>query len=114
MTPGLEIHRGSIVLVRLDPHRDRTGAPAVVVSNEAACRADTVLQVVPLAGLPDRPLRPWEARIDPPLYGAGEATRALANQLRTVARHRLTGVLGRATAEELEAVLEAIRIQLGT
>ena len=116
MTAPVQVHRGSVVLVRLDPPGGRGGratGPAVVVSNEAACRADTVLQVVPLADPPDRPLRPWEAAIGAGASGLERPARALANQLRTVLRDRVVRVLGTAAPDEIEALEEALRIQLG-
>ena len=116
MTASRELYRGSIVLVRLDPTEGREirkTRPAVVVSNEAACRADSVIQVVPLTGLPERSLRPYEARVESPPTGLTKPSRAMANQIRTVARHRVVRVLGRADTAELHAVIEALRIQLG-
>ena len=59
MTRRLE--RGSVVLVRFDPAEGREirkTRPAVVVSNNAACRFDAVVQAVPVTRLPERDLRP--------------------------------------------------------
>jgi mRNA interferase MazF len=91
----------------------RKTRPAVVVSNDVACRFDSVVQVVPLTALPGRDLRPYEARVDSPGSGVGKASRAVANQLRTVARARIAARLGRLTAREQGAVDRALRIQLG-
>ena len=54
MSPALA--RGMVVRVRLDPTEGseiRKTRPAVVVSNDVACRFDAVVQVVPVTNLPD-------------------------------------------------------------
>ena len=108
--------RGDVVRVRLDPGEGREirkTRPAVVLSNNAACRFDSVAQVVPISALPDRPLRPYEALIEPAASGLTKSSRAVANQIRTVARHRIVKVLGRLSPTELETVDRAVAIQLG-
>ena len=110
------IRRGEVVLVRFDPavgSEIRKTRPAIVVSNPAACRFDAVLQVVPLTGLPDRDLRPYEARIDSAGSGLRKPSRAVANQLRTIARGRIATQLGRISTEEASALDRALEIQLG-
>lgn len=113
---SLPIRRGAVVVVRLDPttgHELRKTRPAVVLSNDAACRADAVIQVVPCTGLPDRQLRPYEARVGPGRSGLAKPSRVVANQIRTVDRARVTEVLGMVDADELRAIAAAVRIQLG-
>ena len=74
---------------------------------------DAVIQVVPVTRLPDRSLRPYEARIESGTSGLGKPSRTVANQIRTVARHRIVKRIGRLTGRELEAVDRALEIQLG-
>lgn len=108
--------RGDVVRVRLDPGEGREirkTRPAVVVSNNAACRYDSVIQVVPITRLPDRELRPYESLIDSESSGLAKASRAVANQIRTIARHRASKPLGRLTVGELAALDRAVAIQLG-
>jgi mRNA interferase MazF len=110
------IVRGDVVRVRLDPGEGREirkTRPAVVLSNNAACRFDSVIQIVPITALPDRPLRPYEAEIDSEGAGLSKASRAVANQIRTIAKHRITKRLGRLSPFELDAVDHAVTIQLG-
>jgi len=110
-----QLARGDIVRVRLDPAEGREirkTRPAVVVSNNAACRFDSVVQIVPITGLPDRPLRPYEALVDSESCGLSKPSRAVANQLRTIAKHRVIKRVGRLTTAEIKAVDRTIEIQL--
>jgi mRNA interferase MazF len=111
-----DLSRGDVVRVRLDPAEGREirkTRPAVVVSNPAACRHDAVIQVVPVTGLPDRSLRAYEARIGSRASGLGKPSRTVANQIRTVARHRVVKRVGRLTSRELDSVDRTLEIQLG-
>jgi len=104
------------VRVRLDPGEGREirkTRPAVVLSNNVACRCDSVVQVVPITALSDRPLRPYEASIESEGSGHAKPSRAVANQIRTVAKHRITKRLGQLSLTELENVERAVEIQLG-
>lgn len=110
------ITRGDIVRVRLDPGEGREirkTRPAVVLSNNSACTFDSVVQVVPITALPDRPLRPYEALIGTEPGGIAKQSRAVANQIRTVAKHRIVKRLGRLSSAELDEVDRAVKIQLG-
>jgi mRNA interferase MazF len=110
------IHRGDVVLVRLDPARGREirkTRPAVIASNSAACRYDAVVQVAPITATPDRPLRPYEAAVGSRESGVRKPSRAVANQIRTVDKNRLVRRIGRLSAEEIEGLDRAIAIQLG-
>jgi len=110
------IVRGDVVRVRLDPGEGREirkTRPAVVLSNNAACRFDSVIQVVPITALPNRPLRPYEATVESKASGVTKPSRAVANQIRTVAKHRIVKRLGRLSPPELEEVDRAVSIQLG-
>lgn len=107
--------RGAVIRVRFDPsvgREIRKTRPAVVVSNDAACRFDAVVQVVPVTRLPDRELRPYESRVESPESGLARPSRAVANQIRTISKRRIGGVLGRLSEGEAEALDRALRIQL--
>jgi mRNA interferase MazF len=69
--------------------------------------------MVPITALPNRPLRPYEARIDSKNSGLAKASRAVANQIRTVARHRVKKRLGHLSENELADVDRAVAIQIG-
>jgi len=109
------LERGAVVTVRLDPaegHEIRKTRPAVIVSNDVACRFDAVIQVVPLTRLPDRELRPYEARVDSAESGLAKPSRLVANQIRTISRQRIGEVLGRVSEVENREIDRALRIQL--
>lgn len=82
--------------------------PAVIVSNEAAVRAQNRVQVVPLTTNTSR-VRQWEALV----YVNGAPHKALADQIRTVAKERLSEHMGFLTAPDLVEVERTIRVQLG-
>lgn len=107
--------RGAVVTVRFDPTEGseiRKTRPAVVISNDVACRFDAVVQVVPVTRLPGRDLRPYESRVESAISGLSAPSRLVANQLRTVSRHRIGDVLGRLSGDEERALDRAVRIQL--
>ena len=107
--------RGMVVSVRFDPTEGREirkTRPAVVVSNDVACRFDAVVQVVPVTTLLDRALRPYESRCGTRASGLAKPSRAVANQIRTVSRNRIGPTLGRLTPDETAELDRALRIQL--
>ena len=81
--------------------------PAVIVSNDIANRVLNRVQVVPVTSNVSQ-LYPSEAYITV----AGERSKAMADQLATVAKARLRERIGRIGADEIEAVSRAIRVQL--
>ena len=110
-----DLTRGAVVTVRFDPTEGseiRHTRPAVVVSNDAACRFDAVVQVVPITHLPDRELRPYESRVESSESGVARPSRLVANQIRTVSKRRIGGVIGRLDRDEVTALDRALAIQL--
>ncbi len=110
------LERSIVVRVRFDPTEGseiRKTRPAIVVSNDVACRFDAVVQVVPVTNLPDRVLRPYEAHCGSRASGLARPSRAVANQIRTVSRNRIGQTIGRLTPDETADLDRALRIQLG-
>jgi mRNA interferase MazF len=116
VTVELELERGAVVTVRLDAGEGseiRRTRPAVVVSNDAACRFDAVVQIVPITRLPDRDLRPYESRVESEASGVTRPSRLVANQIRTISKLRIGRRIGRLDPLEIDALDRALEIQLG-
>lgn len=113
---SVDLRRGSVVTVRFERSEGseiRKRRPAVVVSNDAACRFDAVVQVVPATRLRDRSLRPYESLVSSESSGLERLPRLVANQIRTISRKRIGRVIGRVSGEEQLALDRALAIQLG-
>jgi mRNA interferase MazF len=103
--------RGEVWWVDFEPAvggEVRKQRPAVIVSNDAANKYLNRLQVVPLSSTVER-VYPSEARV----MLRGKQHKALADQLTTVSKLRLHNRAGRLSSQDLKAVEDAIRIQLG-
>ena len=103
--------RGAIYWVDLDPTRGGEigkRRPSVIVSNDSAIRAQNRVQIIPITSNVAR-ISPWEA----PLTVQGRSCKALADQIRTVAKERLLERIGDVTVVELRAVERALKVQLG-
>lgn len=103
--------RGEVWWVGFDPAMGgevRKPRPAVIISNDSAIRALNLLQVVPLSSKTDK-IYPCETVVT----AGGRRSKAMADQIATVAKERLPKELGRLTPEELTDVDRVIRLQLG-
>ncbi|MGE0210195.1 MAG: type II toxin-antitoxin system PemK/MazF family toxin [Parvibaculaceae bacterium] len=104
------MRRGEIWWVAFDPALGgeiRKTRPAVIVSNDAACLHQNRLQVVPVSSRVTS-IRRWES----PLIVDGRPCKALADQVRTVAKERLASRIGEASPSEMSGIEAALRLQL--
>jgi mRNA interferase MazF len=107
----LQMKRGEIWWVSFDPSigsEMKKTRPAVIVSNNVANQVLSRIQVVPISSQMEK-MYPCEARIT--IHN--KSHKAMADQIGTVSKKRLTNKLGKVTALEMEAVEQAIQFQLG-
>ncbi len=116
---GRPMLRGEIRLVDLDPARGSEAnkrRPAVIVSNDransiAARLGRGVITVVPVTGNIDR-VFPFQALLPASETGLPQDSKAQAEQVRSIAVERLGAVLGRAPADVMAQLDDALRLHL--
>ena len=111
--------RGEIRLIDVDPVRGSEAnkrRPAVIVSNDRANSiagrlGRGVVAVVPVTSNTDR-IFPFQAFLPAAATGLRQDSKAQAEQVRSIAVERLGAVLGRAPADVMEHLDDALRLHL--
>ena len=114
------MRRGDVVWVDLDPVQGSEAdkrRPAIVVSNDGANRTAQnlgrgVVTVVPVTSQTGR-VYPFQVLLPARSCGLPKASKAQAEQIRSVAMQRIGSVAGRVPADLLAALDAAVRLHLG-
>jgi mRNA interferase MazF len=112
---GWLMKRGEIYLADLSPtvgSEINKRRPVLVVSNDANNRAASTLTVLPITSNLSR-VYPFEIALGQKESGLPKASKAQAQQIRTIAKERVIGkAVGRLDAAKMEHVGEAIKLHL--
>lgn len=107
--------RGDIWFANLNPTVGSETAkrrPVLVVSNDANNRASATITILPLTSNVTR-VFPFEVALPRATAGLGKASKIQAQQIRTIARERITGKrVGVLDAAHMRKVEAAMRIHL--
>ncbi len=108
--------RGDIIYADLGPtvgSEINKRRPVLIVSNDANNRAASTVTVLPITSNLTR-VYPFEVALSRADTGLPKDSKAQAQQIRTIAKERITGTpLGRLAADKLREVDAAIRLHLG-
>lgn len=105
------IERGEVYWINFEPNLGgeiKKTRPAIVLSNNAANTHLNGVQVVPITSNTER-LYPGEALVSP----NAEKRKAMADQLTTVSKQRLSGNIGTLSKEDVGRVEVTVLLQLG-
>ncbi len=115
MSTDLEIRRGDVVIVRLDPaegNEMKQTRPAVVLQNDIGNKNSSTTIVAPATGTHRG--YPFEVLVEAAESPFEKDSSIRLDQIRTVSvDKRIHSVLGRLNAETMEAVDEALKLSLG-
>lgn len=108
------IKRGEVYWVNLDPTigaEIKKTRPAVVVSNDVNNVHAQTITILPLTTSTEK-IYPFEVLLPAGAFGNKEASKAKANQIRTVDKRRLSGAMGLLPEKIMAQIEDALRLHL--
>lgn len=113
---SMEVQRGDVVVVQLDPTRGSEQGktrPAVVVQNDVGNQYSPTTIVAPMTSSYEK-VYPVNVELPADEEDVDRDTVVLLNQLRVVSiEHRIVDVVGRVSEARMEEVDEALAISVG-
>jgi mRNA interferase MazF len=116
MPSTLDLKRGEVVRVRLDPivGWELAGErPALVISPDVINDHSPVVLIAAITSQKTERVYPFEALVEPPEGGLTLRSKILLMQLRAVDKQRLVGRYGRVGDETMRRVEEALKVATG-
>ncbi len=109
--------KGEIYFANLDPtigSEIKKTRPVLIVSNDQNNQHHSLLTVVPLTSQVAR-IFPFEVFLSQADSGLSRDSKAQCNQIRAIAKQRLTGArpVGQISAQQMAEVHDAIKLHLG-
>ena len=112
---GWRMKRGDIYFAQLDPtlgSEIQKTRPVVIVSNDSANRASSLVTVVPLSSSTSR-VFPFEVLLESDATGLNKSSKAMAQHVRTLNKARLSSKRSGVVSSALILVLDdALRLHL--
>ena len=108
------IKRGDICWIKLDPIEGAEigkTRPAVIISNDINNELADTVTILPITSKAGR-IYPFEVFIPAGTANLSEDSKAKANQIRTIDKKRIKGVIGTIPAPILREIEKAIKIHL--
>lgn len=112
----MNIKRGEIHLAALDPTIGREIAktrPVVIVSNNINNQYSGTVTVLPITSKNLKKIYPFEVMFPKGSGNLPKNSKAKADQIRTLDKHRIIKRIGRLSDEDMFRVDAALKIQLG-
>ena len=113
---AVPVRRGQIYFASPDPvvGSEQGGRPPVLVlQNDAGNQHSPVTIVASITSTPAQAPRPTDVHITPDESGLPLPSRVLLNQIRTLDKRRLAGLVGQLPPARMEEVDQALRVSLG-
>ena len=113
----LEIKRGDIWLVNLDPtigHEIKKSRPAVIIQNNLGNKYSPITIIAPITSQNLEKIYPVEVLVlKNAATGLEKDSKVLLNQIRSIDKKRLVKRLGKVNQETIAEINDAIKISLG-